>query len=50
MEFFFFFRSLTFNEVLDILEEGEEPCDVYIEPSDVHVLTDEDSADNDEDG
>ena len=42
------FRSLTFNEILDILEEEDELCDVYIEPPDVRELTDEDSADEDE--
>ena len=36
------FRSLTFNEILDILEEDDELCDVYIEPPDVRELTDED--------
>lgn len=43
-----FFRSLTFNKILDILDEEDEPCDIYIEPSDVLELTDEDSADEDE--
>lgn len=43
-----FFRSLTFNEILDILDEEDEHCDVYIEPPDVRELTDEDSANEDE--
>lgn len=40
----FLFRSLTLNEVLDILEDEDELCDVYMEPPDVRELTDEDSA------
>ena len=40
----FLFRSLTLNEALDILEDEDELCDVYMEPPDVRELTDEDSA------
>lgn len=43
-----FYRSLTFNEILDILDEEDEHCDVYMEPPDVHELIVEDSADEDE--
>lgn len=40
---------MLLNEILDILEDDDDPCDVYIEPPSVHELTDDDSADKDED-
>ena len=39
------FRDITLNEVLDLLEDVNDACDLYIEPSDVADLTDEDSGD-----
>ena len=38
------------NEILAILEEEERNADVYIEPNDPGLLTDEDSADEDDSG
>ena len=46
------FYKYIVSEVLDLLEDcGDyESADVYIEPSDVNVLTDEDSGDENEAG
>ena len=33
------FRDITLNEALDLLEDVNDACDLYIEPLDVAVLT-----------
>lgn len=40
---------MNLNEILDILHEDDEPNGIFIEPPDVHYLTDEDSGDEDDD-
>ena len=39
------FRHIILNEALDLLEDVNDACDLYIEPPDVAELTDEDSGD-----
>jgi len=39
------FRGITLNEALEILGDVNEACDLYVEPTDVAELTDEDSGD-----
>ena len=39
------FRDITLNEALDLLEDVNDACDLYIEPPDVAELTDENSRD-----
>ena len=41
----FICRDITLNEALDLLEDVNDACDLYIEPPDVAELTDEDSGD-----
>ncbi|XP_068231970.1 piggyBac transposable element-derived protein 3-like [Palaemon carinicauda] len=43
-------RSLTIHDILAILEEDDNHAKVYIEPTDTGLLTDEDSADEDDSG
>lgn len=38
-------RPLTMDQILNIVENENDPADIYIEPPKVHELTDEDSAD-----
>ena len=49
---YFFCRTFNVHEVLSMLEDvGEfEEASIYIEPSPVAAITDEDSADEDEGG
>ena len=49
---YFFCRTFNVHEVLSMLEDvGEfEESSIYIEPSPVAAITDEDSADEDEGG
>ena len=39
------FRDITLIEALDLLEDVNDACDLYIEPPDVAEMTDEDSGD-----
>lgn len=41
------FRNLTVNDILDVLDESADD-DIYIEPPDPRELTDEDSADSED--
>ncbi|XP_045105487.1 piggyBac transposable element-derived protein 2-like [Portunus trituberculatus] len=41
-------RGLNLNEILDLLNEEDEPGDIFIEPPEVQNLTDEDSGNEDE--
>ncbi|XP_068247878.1 piggyBac transposable element-derived protein 2-like [Palaemon carinicauda] len=43
-------KSLTMHDILAILEEDDSHAKVYIEPTDTGLLTDEDSADEDDSG
>ena len=47
---YFYFRTLSIREILDILEKENSHADVYIEPNDPGLLTHEDSADEDDSG
>ena len=47
---YFYFRTLSMHEILDILEKEDSHADVYIEPNDPGLLTDEESADEDDSG
>ena len=40
-------RGLTVNEILDLLFDGREAGDFYVEPPEVNDLTDEDSGKED---
>ena len=42
------FRGITLNEALDLLEDENEPCDLFVEPPDVAELTDEDSGEEED--
>ena len=46
----FFCRFLSVHEILALLEEEDRDAKVYIEPNDLGLLTDEDSADEDDSG
>ena len=42
------FRGITLNEALDLLEDENEPCDLFVEPPDVAELTDGDSGEEED--